>query len=253
MRKMFSILKYEYKMQMQRIATWGVLIAVTIITLLDSFPSASNLARLEFLSQPSYFVYRAMSLDGLILVFGLMFLISNRFRVDNVTGIKSLFMAAPIKKGQYIGGKLLAGFLYTLTIVILFLVLNTTVYAVFSPIKCSMAGYLIPLSKTITVSVVPVSFFISVCAVALPAIIDIRLFYFAISIIFILNATTVGSAEQMPFYLITSGDLIKLIWQHPQYPFGDTGSIIANLIFLIGCGFFSWIMLLCKRKFWRAE
>jgi len=253
MRKMFFISIFEYKMQMRRIATWGVFITATTITLLDNFPSASNLARLEFLSQPNYFVCRAMSLNGLILVFGLMFLLSNRFHVDHKAGVKSLFMAAPIQKGQYIGGKLFAGFLYTLTIIILFLVLNTTAYAIFSPIKSGVAEYLMPLGKTIVVSAIPVSFFISFCAIAIPAVVDIRLFYFAISVVFIINAATVGSAEKMPFYLITAGDLIKLIWQRPKWPFNDMTSIAANLMFLIGCGLLSWLLILCKRKFWRAE
>ena len=253
MRKTFSILKYEYKMQLKHIATWGVFIAATIIVLLDSFPSATNLARLEFLSQPGYFIYRIMSLDGLILVFGLMFLLSSRFHTDHKAGVKPLFMAAPIRKGQYIGGKLLAGFLYVLTIVILFLALNTTIYAIFSPVKSGIAEYLIPFGKTIVISAIPISFFISFCAMTFPTVIDIRLFYFAISGLFIINATTVGSAGKMPFYLITAGDLIKLIWQHPKYPFSDIGSIAANLIFLISCGLLSWLLLLCKQKFWRAE
>jgi len=253
MRKMFFIIKYEYKMQMRRIATWGVLIAATIINLLDNFPSAPNLMRLEFLAQPAYFVYRAMSMNGLILVFGLVFLLSNRFRADHKAGVKSLFMAAPIQKGQYIGGKMSAGFLYALTITVLFLVLNTGAYAIFDPIKNGMAEYLMPLCKTIVVSVIPVSFFISFCAIAIPAVVDIRLFYFAISGLFIINAATVGSAGEMPFYLITAGNVIKLIWQHPKWPFNNTLSIVSNLVFLIGCGLLSWLLLLCKRKFWRAE
>lgn len=253
MRKMFSIIQYEYKMQMQRFATWGVLLTATIITLLDNFPSSSNLVRLEFLWRPDYFIYRTMSLDGLILILGLMFLLSNRFPVDNKTGVKSLFMAAPVGKGNYVGGKLLASFLYTLTIIVIFLTFNLMVYSVFSPARANIAEYVVPLAKTILFSAIPVSFFISFCAVALPAIMDIRLFYFAISIMFILNAISVGSADKMPFYLITSGDLIKLIWQHPKYPFNDISSMMANLLFLVGWGFLSWVLLLCKWKFWRAE
>lgn len=253
MRKMLSIIQYEYKMQMGHIATWGVFLAATIVTMLDSFPSAANLARLEFLVQPNYFLYRTMSLCGLILVFGIMFLQSNRFAVDNQTGVKPLFMSAPIRKAQYIAGKLFGSFLYTTTIIIMFLALNVTVYAIFIPVKAGVIEYIMPLAKTIFFIGIPVSFFISFCAVALPAIMDIRLFYFVISVVFILNATTVGSAEAMPFYLITSGDLIKLVWQHPKYPFSDVGSMIANLCFLLGCGLLSWVLLLCKRKFWRAE
>ena len=48
MRKMFSVLHYEYKMQFKRLVTWGVLLVATALSLLDNFPSAGNLARLEF-------------------------------------------------------------------------------------------------------------------------------------------------------------------------------------------------------------
>jgi LPXTG-motif cell wall-anchored protein len=57
----------------------------------------------------------------------------------------------------------------------------------------------------------------------------------------------------MPFYLITSGDLAKLIWQHPKWPFSNTGSIQANLVFLVGCGLLAGLLLFLKRKFWRNE
>src|SRR5699024_5602583 len=72
MRKMFSVLHYEYKMQFKRLVTWGVLLVAMALSLLDNFPSAGNLARLEFLNEPAYFVYRIVSLDSLVLLFGLM-------------------------------------------------------------------------------------------------------------------------------------------------------------------------------------
>ena len=50
MRKMFSVLHYEYKMQFKRLVTWGVLLVAMALSLLDNFPSAGNLARLEFLN-----------------------------------------------------------------------------------------------------------------------------------------------------------------------------------------------------------
>lgn len=58
MRKIIAIIHYEYKMQVQRPATWGVLLAAIMVTLSDNYPSARNLARLEFLDDPAYFVYR---------------------------------------------------------------------------------------------------------------------------------------------------------------------------------------------------
>lgn len=82
MRKMIAIICYEYKMQFKRLATWGVLLAATVFALLDNYPSASNLTRLEFLNEPAYFVYRTMSLNGFVLMFGLMFLLAERFPLN---------------------------------------------------------------------------------------------------------------------------------------------------------------------------
>jgi vacuolar-type H+-ATPase subunit I/STV1 len=83
-------------MQLKRIATWAVLAAAVVISLIDSFPSAKNLARLEFLSEPSYFIFRTLSFGALLTAFGLMFLISNRLTIDQKTGMKHLIMASPI-------------------------------------------------------------------------------------------------------------------------------------------------------------
>ncbi len=252
MRKMLCIIWHEYKMQVRRPATWGVLLAAIGATLLDSFPSALNLTRLELLPQPDYFIYRIISVDGLILVFGLMFLLSNRLSVDVNTGMKPLFMASLVTRGQYTGGKLLAGFLYAFSAIAIYLVVNTIIYGAFNPVEFDMANYLIPLIRTIFIGGLPISCFIS-CAVTLPVVMDIRLFYFALAGVFVVNTVTVGSSDQMPLYLVTSGDLMKLIWQHPEFPFNDIWSSVANIVFLIGCCLVSWIVLLCKRKFWRAE
>ena len=74
--------------------------------------------RLEFLTDPVYFVYRTMSLGGLPVAFALMVLLSNRFSLDCKTGVKSLIMAGPTTKPQYIFGKTWGGiFLYRYSIV----------------------------------------------------------------------------------------------------------------------------------------
>lgn len=72
MSKCFSIICHECKMQLKRIAIWVVLFAASAIALTDNLPTVGNLARLEFLVQPTYFIYRTMSLDALIMIFGLM-------------------------------------------------------------------------------------------------------------------------------------------------------------------------------------
>lgn len=253
MRKIISIVHYEYKIQFKRLATWGVLIVATVIALLDNFPSKSNLARLEFLKQPSYFIYRTMSLDALIIVFGLMFLMSNRLSIDNKTGVKPLIMASTIRKGQYLFGKLLGGLLYTFSLICIFLILNTAVYYCAAPFEISITDCITPFLKTLVVSALSVSVFISFCSIATPALIDIRLFYLLAAVLFVFNASFVGTAEAVPCYLITAGNLIRLIWVHPKWSQVAMGSVISNLIFLIGCSLISVVLLLVKRKFWRSE
>lgn len=253
MRKIISIVHYEYKMQFKRFATWGVLIVATAIALFDNFPSEGNLARLEFLKQPAYFIYRTMSLDALIMVYGLMFLMSNRLSIDNKTGVKVLMMASTIRKVQYLCGKLLGGLLYTFSLICIFLMLNTAVYYCAAPFEISIMDCVVPLLKTLAVSALPVSIFISFCSIAIPALIDIRLFYLLAAVLFVFNASFVGTAEAMPCYLITAGDLIRLIWVHPKWSQVDMGSVISNLIFLLVCGLISWVLLLVKRRFWRSE
>lgn len=253
MRKVLLIIHYEYKMQIMRIATWGVFVVTLVFSLLDDFPSGGNLCRLEFLTDPVYFVYRTMSLGGLPIAFGLMILLSNRFSIDCKTGVKSLVMAGPITKAQYIFGKLLGGFCYTITVFSLFLTVNALAYYVAAPFQVSIGNILTAIAKTILICVLPVSVFISFLSVSLPACMDVRLFYAIAAVLFLVNASTTGSAEPMPFYCITSGDLMKLIWQHPRFPFVNAGSIQANLVFLIGSGLLSVLPLLAKRRFWRYE
>ncbi len=253
MRKIIAIIHYEYKMQFKRPATWGVLLAATVFALLDNYPSAGNLTRLEFLNDPAYFVYRTMSLNGFVLLFGLMFLLAERFPMDNKTGMKLLLMSHAMQKWQYILGKLSGGFLYTFSILCIFLALNTAVYFVAAPFPIPLPACTLPLVKVIIVSAFPVSLFVSLCSVALPGMIDIRLFYLLAAILFGANAAYVGSANAAPFYMITSGDLIRLIWVNPKWSFHDTGSILANGAFLMGSGLIIGSSLFLKHRFWRSE
>lgn len=253
MRKMIAVIHYEYKMQIKRLATWGVLLAVTVFTLLDNYPSAGNLARLEFLNEPAYFVCRTMSQNGLVLMFGLMFLLAERFPLDNKTGMKHLLISHALQKWQYVLGKLLGGFLYVFSILCIFLVLNTAVYFMAAPFPIPLLACIVPLVKAMIVSAFPVSLFVSLCSVALPGMIDIRLFYLLAAIFFGFNAAYVGSANAAPFYLITSGDLIRLIWVNPNWSFIDTGSIFANGAFLMGSGLIFGGLLFFRHGFWRSE
>lgn len=253
MRKIMTIIRYEYRMQFQRPAAWGVLLAAAVFALLDNYPSADNLARLEFLKEPAYFVCRTMSLNGFVLLFGLMFLLAERFPLDQKTGMKLLLMSHALQKWQYILGKLLGEVLYPFSILCIFLVLNTAVYFAAAPFPLSFLGCALPLAKAILVSAFPASLFVGLCSAALPELIDIRLFYLLAAVLFGANATYVGSADAAPFYLITSGDLSRLIWTHPKWPFHDTGSILANGAFLVGSGLIAGSLLFLRQRFWRSE
>ncbi|MBO5283752.1 MAG: hypothetical protein J6B43_11630 [Lachnospiraceae bacterium] len=253
MRKMFSVIYYEYKMQMKRLATWGILLAATILSFLDNLPTARNLNRLEFLNEPAYFIYRVISLDSLVLLFGLMFLLAERFPLDSKTGMKSLFMTLAMQKWQYMLGKLLGGLLYTFSVLCIFLALCTTIYFAAAPFAISLPECIIPFVKAIFVSVLPVSLFVSFCSIALPGIMDIRLFYILAAVFWGANAAYVDSADANPFYLITSGDLVHLIWIHPEWSYLDKGSVLANGIFLMGSGLLFIGLLFLKPQFWRSE
>lgn len=253
MRELFTVLRYEYKMQCSRLTTWGVLLAATALSLLDNFPSAGNLTRLEFLKEPAYYVYRIVSLDGLVLLFGLLFLLAGRIPLDARTGMRALLMSSPLQKWQYMWGKLSGGFLYIFTLQCVFLVLNTAIYFAAAPFALSPAACIVPLAKAIVVSCIPASVCVGFCSVALPGVMDLRLFYLLAALYFGWNAAYVGSAETMPFYLLTSGDLARLIWVHPRWPSVPLESVLANGIFLTGVGLAAACLLLGDRKVWMPE
>ena len=125
------------------------------------------------------------------------------------------------------------------------------IYFIAAPFKIHMADCVLPLLKVIVVSGIPSSLFVSFCSVAIPGLIDIRLFYILAAVLFAINASCVGSAEAMPFYLITAGDLVRLVWMHPAWPFTNMESVLANGIFLLGGGLLPAGLLFLKRGFWR--
>lgn len=254
MRKVLSIVYYEYRLQSRRPAAWAVLFAALLISLADNFPSAGNLARLEFLSQPEYFIYRTIGMDGAIMAFGLVFLLSDRIPVDEKAGVKPLMMAAPLRKWQYIAGKMIGAFCFSYTMLCTFLLAGVLVYSIALPGGVSAVETAVYVCKAAVISILPVSIFVGFSAVAFPVFMDMRLFYLLAGMLFVLNISYVNSADASPFYLITSGDLLRLIWVHPKWPQIDHESVRANLVFLLACGFGAWGCLsAAKRRFWRAE
>ena len=251
MRKTLSIAKFEFKIQCKKISGWLVFLFAFIVAMADDFPSAVNLDRLEFLSIPSYFIQRTVAIPGLMLLFGLMFVASNCIRGDSKAGLRDLFMASPISKNNYIFGKLTGGFLYILFIVVLFLAINTLIYAIALPAQASFIQYISAFSTILFCVIIPTCFFVVACSVLISTILDIRIYYLLISVLFIMNALTVGSASNNPFYLITHGDLSKLVWHHPEFPMPTYDSMVMNLVFMLGVGIIAIALIYGKRNFWR--
>lgn len=253
MRKVLSIARYDYKMQIRQAAAWAVLLAVLLLSMADNFPSAANLRRLEFLFRPEYFLQRVIGFGGLIMAFALMFLVAGRFHADEKTGVKQLMMAAAVRKWHYIAGKGFAAFGFVFTMLDIFLLACVMIYSIALPGGVPVLETAACFCKAVVISVLPVSIFAGFCAVALPALTDIRLFYLLAVLFFAGNAVTVDSAEAAPFYLLTSGGLTRLIWVHPKWPYTDYASLWANLFFLLAGGLCPWFLLLLKKGFWREK
>lgn len=253
MYKFAIISKYEYKMQIKRIAGWIVLLFVILSAMMDCLPTLSNIARVEFLQDIHYYVRRVFSFDGLILLFGVMFLTSSRLVSDRKTGRRDLFMTAPLGKISYIGGKLFGNFLYALTLMYSLLIISLIGFAVFSQSVTTFSEYAGAILNVSLCIIFPASFFVVASSVMLPEVMDIRLFYLLYSVLFVTNAFSSDAAEARPFYIFTQGDLAKLIWQHPKSSEIYVASASLNLLFMLGIGILAIVLVAAKRRFWRAD
>lgn len=253
MSKLFSIAKYEYKMQIKRPAGWIVLLFVFLSAMADSLPTSSNMARLEFLNEISYYIRRIFSFDGLLLLFGLLFLMSNRLVDDRKTGRRELFISSPIRKKDYLFGKLLGNYLYTLTMMYALLAGALIGFLLFSKSITPADTYLVTVFKASIYLIFPASFLVVAISVILPELIEIRLFYMLSSVFFFINSFFIDSSERMPFYIFLQGDLSKLVWHHPNFSMVHAESIALNLFFMIGTGTAAIFLVATKQTFWGAE
>ena len=241
MRRMLAVLRREAAMQLGRAATWGVFGAAMLLSLLDNAPTAGNLARLEFLQDPAYFLYRVTSFDLLVLLFGLVFLLAGRLPLDGKTGMRALLMATPLRKGEYALGKLLGGFASSFLVSALFLAANAAFAPHARPTDCAL-----PLTRAIFCCALPASLFASFCAVALGGVLDVRLVYALAAAYFGWNAAYIASAGDPPFGLLTAGGLVRTIWTHPRWP-AASASFLA-----LGAGL-ACALLLGSRRIWRRR
>ena len=243
------IAKYEWKMQIRRIGGWLVFAFSLVIALLDDFPSAANMKRLAELPRQGYVVYRLIGQPGIILLFGLMFLLSDRIRGDWKSGTLDLFTTAPIRKAQYLTGKFLGNFGYLLGMTGLYLAVNGAIQAVFAPGRFTALPYLVGLIAVL----LPACFFLAMCSLAIPVLLDIRLFYAAFSVYFMANLIIVPEkgVSGLPFWFLLTGGLSRFVYRFDLNTL-DFGNIAANLIFLLGAGLLAFVLLLAKRRYWRA-
>lgn len=250
MSKSALIAKYEFKMQIGRIGGWLIFAFSLILALLDDFPSAANIRRLAELPKQGYVVYRLIGQPGIILLFGLMFLLSDRIRGDWKSGTLDLFTTAPIRKTQYLGGKFLGNFGYLLCMTGTYLAVNGIIQAIFTPGQFTVVPYFVGFIAV----VLPACFFLATCSLAIPVLLDIRLFYAAFAVYFMANLIIVPpkGVGGLPFWFLLTGGLSRLVYRF-NLDVLDFGNIVANLIFLLGTGFSTFVLLFAKRRYWRAE
>lgn len=250
MNKSALIAKYELKMQTKRIGGWLVFTFSMFVALLDDFPSEANVKRLAELPKQGYVVYRLIGQPGIILLFGLMFLLSNRIRGDWKSGTLDLFTTAPIRKSQYLTGKILGNFGYLLCMTGLYLAVNGVIQAIFTPGQFTAMPYFVGFIAVI----LPACFFVAMCSLAIPMLLDIRFFYAAFAVYFMANLIIVPEkgVSDLPFWFLLTGGLSRFVYRFNLNTL-DFENITANLLFLLGIGFFAFTLLFAKRCYWRTE
>lgn len=245
MGKILAIAGYELKMQTKNIGVWLVLAFALAMSLLDNFPSIENMKRLEFLTEQGYVVRRLLAQEGVLILFGLMFFISDRVRGDKKRGVMELFMASPLAKRQYILGKIFGNYSLALLILLLHLLVNALVHLIFNPGVFTFAPYI----AGFFAMAVPAGFFVTAYAVALPVIMDIRLFYIVFSVYFIINIGIITALPNSIF--LFQPDLLKLLFKFRFFEAIDLVKLLWNLLFLIGGGMLAILLLRLNKRFWR--
>lgn len=234
MRKLFPIAGYEFGMQIKRFAGWLIWLLVSVLIIWDCYPSTQNYLRLSALKTPAYFIARILGQPGLLLLFGLMFLVAGRVPLDRKNGMKELYMATSLSKAQYLLGKWAGNFLYLMFMMLLCMVTHALGYALLNGIPFRWADYWPPLLSGLLYIIMPSCFFMTTCAVFLPVAVDIRLCYLLVSALCVLNLFTFGSETDNPLFRLTSGVLSDQVYDNPLRPVPDAHLIMSSLLFLLG-------------------
>ena len=252
MKRLMLVVEHEFK-SIVRKAAYGLLLAFTLcISLLDSAPVPANLQRLAWISEPSYYATRVLTGGGILLAFGLIFLFSGRIAIDQKSGVIELFKASSLQKAEYMAGKILGGFLSALCAYFIFLAACMSVYLLFLP-EASVAACLSAGIRSFLAVAAPASFFISAVGICLPLLLDIRWTYVLTALLLLANIFHIESAAAEAPYLLLSGDLTKLVWQHPRFPFDNNIAIVMNLLFLLCGGAFPAGIVFAKNSYWREK
>ncbi|WP_055666674.1 ABC transporter permease [Desnuesiella massiliensis] len=248
MSRVFTIAKYEFKMQFGKVGFWLILIIATALALIDNFPSAANLNRLPQLIKQGYVVSRLLPQPGVILLFGFVFLIANQICGDVKKGIDEIFMVKPLSRSQYVFGKFFGNFIFVILLFVIYLAINGFAQAVWTPGNFVVYPYIIAFICVI----IPASIFVVGCSLAFPILIDIRFFYALFSTYFMWNLIITPDGDKLPFYLLLSGDLTKLLY---NYGLAEPSSfkILFNAAFLVITGILSLLLLLPLGRFWREK
>ncbi len=248
MSNVLSISKYELKMQLKNIGIWAIWAFAAAAALWDNFPSEANLNRLEFLSDQGYVVSRLLSHEGVLLLFGLMFLLADRIRGDGKKGTMELFMASPLSKAQYIWGKLLGNYATLLLVMAVYLGIHAVAQYFYTPGPFTLLPYVVGLIAMC----IPACFFVSACSVALPAVVDIRLCYVVFSVYFLMNSDFIYIENSIlrALYLFQS-DMLKLVYTYESFETIMIQKLLWNLAFLLCAGLASMLLLQGNRRYWR--
>lgn len=248
MYNILSISKYELKMQLKNVGLWEIWSFAVAAALWDNFPSEANMNRLDFLTDQGYVVSRLLSHEGVLLLFGLMFMLSDRIRGDKKKGTMELFMASPLSKFQYIWGKFLGNYAALLLVMASYLTVHAVVQCFYNPGPFTI----LPYAVGFLAMCVPACFIVSACSVALPVVVDIRLFYVVFSVYFLMNSDFIYTENSIlrSLYLFQS-DMLKLVYTYESFETIMAQKLLWNLAFLLCVGLGSMLLLQGSKRYWR--
>lgn len=246
MRDVLTIARYEFKMQIKNKVFWTILLITSLLSIWEQFPSTENLNRLEHLTNHGYIASRSLTLTGIFLMFASVFIIANRIRGDMEQKTTDILFSKPITKGSYIWGKFIGNYSTSITMFAVFIGLNGTIQAMFNPSPFEILPYI----KSFIFITMPTMIFVVGLSIAIPVLIDIRIFYASMSVYFMYCILVIPNTYEIPFYWII-GDTRKLIYRCFQIPYR---SIILNIVFLIGIGLCSiGLLSLSSKRLWREQ